>query len=30
AAVHEKANHGQASGVHQQQADTHRSQIPQN
>ena len=30
AAVHEKANNGQSSVVHQQQADKHRSQITQN
>ena len=30
AAVHERANNGQSSVVHQQQADKHRSQITQN
>ncbi|HCT6545043.1 TPA: copper-binding protein, partial [Enterobacter hormaechei] len=30
AVVHEKANNGQSSVIHQQQAEKHRSQITQN
>lgn len=30
AVVHEKANNGQSSVIHQQQADKHRSQSAQN
>ncbi|MBK4360603.1 copper-binding protein, partial [Enterobacter hormaechei] len=30
AVVHEKAKNGQASVIHQQQAEKHRSQITQN
>ncbi|HIF6883701.1 TPA: copper-binding protein, partial [Klebsiella pneumoniae] len=30
AVVHEKANNGQSSVIHQQQSEKHRSQITQN
>ncbi|EAQ6855316.1 copper-binding protein, partial [Salmonella enterica] len=30
AVMHEKANNGQSSVIHQQQAENHRSQITQN